>query len=97
MSELINNNDSNLVDPSNNCVQSAEENRDRNKQSETRGGRKSSAVESVNNQKERGEEEEMEGLVEHTIRIPFFSIQQYKEGRIKDFDEIIGKFCKCEL
>ena len=81
MTELINNNNSNLVDKSNNCLHSSEETRDGNKLPETRGEgeRKSCRVE-----REHDEEEE------YTIRIPFFSLQQYKEGGIRNFDQIIG-------
>ena len=41
----------------------------------------------ITNGESKGEEEE-----EHTIKIPFFSLEKYKKGLITTFDEIIGLF-----
>ena len=39
------------------------------------------------NDNNKEEEEE-----EYTIRIPFFTLDKYKRGLIRNFDEIIGKY-----
>ena len=79
MTEFVNNNGgTNLVDNSNNCLHPKEIQRDLNKESKTRG--------------EKTEAESCEEEEEHTIRIPFFSLEKYKMGLITSFDEIIGLF-----
>ena len=74
MTEFINNNDSpnlDVVDNSNNCVDSRKE------------------ISNTNKLSHNVEEEEEE---EYTIRIPFFTLDKYKKGLIRKFDEIIGRY-----
>ena len=81
MTEFINNNDSphlDLVDNSNNCVDSCKE-----------VSRKSNTL-SHSRVQESDDNHELEE--EHTIRIPFFTLDKYKKGLIRNFDEIIGKY-----
>ena len=87
MTEFRNNNDidsphMDLVDNSNNRVDSCKETARDNNLSHACN---THGQESLNEEQEQEEQD-------HIIRIPFFTLDKYKKGLISNFDEIIGIF-----